>query len=233
VLAAIRAGADVSVTVRMTPNVKAAIATIGDDAWTTIQYTDAVYDETTRQWISRAEVAEIEFTAFTSKTKAEQVPGRLVVRRIPDLNPRAKHGQQTLFDTWRFHAFFTTTDPDAMDTVAADKTHRGHAIIEQVHADLKNSALAHLPSGVFTANAAWLVLAVIAFNLTRAAATLSGPALAKATTATIRRKLIAVPARVATSARKVTLHLPTRWPWETAWTDLFTRVCGPPGPVEI
>jgi hypothetical protein len=55
--------------------------------------------------------------------------------------------------------------------VAADKTHRGHAIIEQVHADLKNSALAHLPSGKFAANAAWLVLAVIAFNLTRAAAT--------------------------------------------------------------
>ena len=80
-----------------------------------------------------------------------------------------------MFDTWRFHAFFTTTDPDVVDTVAADKTHRGHAIIEQVHADLKNSALAHLPSGKFTANAAWLVLAVMAFNLTRAAATLTGP----------------------------------------------------------
>ena len=97
-----------------------------------------------------------------------------MVRRIPDLNPGAKNGQDTLFDTWRFHAFFTTTDPDVADTVAADKTHRGHAIIEQVHADLKNSALAHLPSGQFTANAAWLVLAVIAFNLTRAAATLTG-----------------------------------------------------------
>ena len=55
--------------------------------------------------------------------------------------------RRRLFDTWRFHAFFTTTDPDVYDTVAADKTHRGHAIIEQVHADLKNSALAHLPSG--------------------------------------------------------------------------------------
>ena len=80
-----------------------------------------------------------------------------------------------MFDTWRFHAFFTTTDPEVADTVAADKTHRGHAIIEQVHADLKNSALAHLPSGKFTANAAWLVLAVMAFNLTRAAATITGP----------------------------------------------------------
>ncbi len=63
-------------------------------------------------------------------------------------------GQDILFDLWRFRAFFTTTDPQLLDTVAADKTHRGHAIIEQVHADLTGSALAHLPSGVFTANAA-------------------------------------------------------------------------------
>jgi len=53
-----------------------------------------------------------------------------------------------------------------------------------------------LPSGKFTANAAWLVLAVIAFNLTRAAASVAGPSLAKATTATIRRKLITVRDRV-------------------------------------
>ena len=144
--AVLRGGADVSVTVRMDPKVKAAIATIGDDAWTTIEYTDAVFDEPTGTWVSRAEVAEIPFTAFTSKKKAEQVTGRLVVRRIPDLNPSAQNGQDTLFDTWRFHAFFTTTSPEVADTVAADKTHRAHAIIEQVHADLKNSALAHLPS---------------------------------------------------------------------------------------
>ena len=152
-----------------------------------------------------------------------------MVRRIPELNPRATTGQNPLFDTWRFHAFFTTTDPDILDTVAADKTHRGHAIIEQVHADLKNSALAHLPSGKFTANAAWLVLAVIAFNLTRASATMTGdPALAKSTTATIRRKLVTVPARVASSARRITLHLPEPWPWHQAWTRLFNRVADPP-----
>jgi hypothetical protein len=228
--AAARAGADISVTVRLDPKVKAAIASIGEHAWTAIEYTDAVFDEQTQTWVSRAEVAEIGFTAFSSRPKAEQVTGRLVVRRIPDLNPAANHGQSTLFDTWRFHAFFTTTSPKLADTVAADKTHRGHAIIEQVHADLKSSALAHLPSGKFTANAAWLVLAVMAFNLTRAAATTSGPDLAKATTATIRRKLIAVPARLASSARRLTLHLPTGWPWQTAFTILFTRVCGPPRP---
>jgi hypothetical protein len=158
------------------------------------------------------------------------VPGRLVVRRIPDLHADKKRaaGQATLFDIWRFHAFFTTAPADVLDTVAADKTHRGHAIIEQVHADLKGSALAHLPSGRFTANAAWLVLAVIAFNLTRAAASLTTPALAKATTATIRRTLITVPARVATSARRITLHLPRAWPWQAAWESLFDRVADPP-----
>jgi hypothetical protein len=115
-----------------------------------------------------------------------------------------------------------------LDTVAADKTHRHHAVIEQVHADLKNAALAHLPSGKFAANAAWLVLAVIAFNLARAAAVIAGPALARATTATTRRKLIAVPARIACSARRITLHLPAAWPWEAAWARLFTHGCGPP-----
>lgn len=124
--------------------------------------------------------------------------------------------------------FFTTSD---LDTVTADKIHRQHAVIEQVNADVKNSALAHLPSGKINANAAWLVLAVIAFNLTRAAATIAGPGLAKATTATIRTKLVSVPARVASSARRVRLHLPRHWPWETEWMRLFTTANAPPGQV--
>jgi len=149
------------------------------------------------------------------------------VRRIPELNKRAADGQDTLFEAHRFHAFFTTS---TLDTVKADKVHRAHAVIEQVNADLKGSALAHLPSSVFTANAAWLVLAVMAFNLSRAAATITGTSLAKARTATIRRKLITIPARVATSARRLTLHLPEQWPWEGDWNQLFTRICGPPIP---
>ena len=213
--AAITGGAAVSVTVRLDPAVKAAIASIPDDAWTTIKYPNAILDEATGTWVSKAEVAEVPYTAFSSRSKADRVTGRLVVRRIPDVHASTKQaaGQGTLFDLWRFHAFFTTVPAEQLDTVAADSTHRGHAIIEQVHADLKASALAHLPSGRFTANSAWLVLAVIAFNLTRAAATLTAaPDLVKATTATVRRKLIHVPARVATSARRITLHLPHAWP---------------------
>jgi Transposase DDE domain group 1 len=148
--AVLTAGGDVSITVRMDPAVKRAIAGIAEDGWTTIKYPDAIYDETTSTWISKAQVAEVPFTAFVSKTKAEQITGRLIVRRIPELNPKHSDGQEPLFDTWRFHAFFTTTDPTKLDTVAADQTHRRHAIIENVHADLKASALAHLPSGCST-----------------------------------------------------------------------------------
>jgi len=226
---AIKAGADVSVTARMDPAVKAAIATIPENAWTMIEYTNAIRDESSGGWISKAEVAEVAFTAFRSRKKAEQVPGRLVVRRIPDLNPRQLE-QPTLFDVYRHHAFFTTTDKEVMDTVVADKTHRAHAIIEQVHADLKAGPLAHLPSGVFAANSAWLVLAVIAFNLTRTAGVIGDRAgrLGRATTATIRRTLVNVPARLARSARRITLHLPKAWPWETAFARLFTSTHAPP-----
>lgn len=227
--AALAGGARASVTGRRDPAGKKAIATITEEAWTSIEYTNAIFDEATNAWISRAEVAEVPFTAFARK-KNNRAPGRLVVRWIPDFNAEAHRaaGQETLFDVWRFHAFFTTADHEVLDTLAADKTRRRHAVIEQVHAGLKHSALAHLPSGVFTANAAWLVLAVIAFNLTRSAASLTEPDLLRATTATIRRKLISVPARVATSACRITLHLPVAWPWHAPWMALFDRVHGPP-----
>lgn len=84
-----------SVTVRMNPAVKAAIATISEEAWTMIEYTDTIRDETTGQWIPRAEVAEIGFTAFRSRKNTERVARRLIARRILDLNPR-NLGQPTL-----------------------------------------------------------------------------------------------------------------------------------------
>lgn len=230
VSAAQQAGADVSVTVRMNPSIRHAIESISGDAWTPIEYPGSTRDKETGLLISRAEVAEVPYTAFTSK-KGQQITGRLVVRRIPELGPTALREQPTLFDTWRFHAFFTTVPADKLDTVTVDQTHRHHAIIEQVNADLKASALAHLPSGKYAANAAWLVLAVIAHNLTRAAAVIADPAekLGRAVTQTIRRTLINVPARIARSARKLRLHLPECWPWAREWAALLTRSTSPPG----
>jgi len=111
----------------------------------------------------------------------------------------------------------------------AEKAHRGHAIVEQVNADLKSGPLAHLPSGRFWANSAWLVCATMAFNLTRAGGVLASTFHAKATTGTIRAQLINVPARLACSARRMVLHLPVDWPWETAWTQLTDSARhGPP-----
>jgi len=225
IAAARRGGARFSVTARMDPAVRRAITTIDDKDWVTIKYPKAVWDDEQQRWISDAQVAEVPFTAFTSRRKGEHVPGRLIVRRVRRLNPTTAHaGQGELFTTWRHHAVFTDTP---LTMLAAEVSHRGHAIIEQVIADLKAGPLAHMPSGKFTANAAWTVLAAIAFNLTRAAGTLAGAFHAKATTATIRAHLIAVPARIARSARRLVLHLPARWPWEHAWTALLTD-CGPP-----
>jgi len=111
----------------------------------------------------------------------------------------------------------------------AEKAHRGHAIVEQVIADLKNGPLAHLPSGRFWANSAWAVCATMAFNLTRAAGVLASPFHTKATTGTLRAQLINVPTRLAHSARRLVLHLPVDWPWETAWTQLADSARhGPP-----
>ena len=152
-----------------------------------------------------------------------------MVRRVPELNPQDTD-QPTLFDTHRFHAFFTTTDPEVLDTVTADQTHRGHALIEQVNADLKDSALAHLPSGHFGANGAWLVCAVMAYNLTRTAGTLAAGEFTRARTGTIRARLVNLPARIASSARRIRIRLPQAWPWQQGFERLFTAVHPPPQP---
>ena len=120
-------------------------------------------------------------------------------------------------------------------TVAAGQSemfavYRDHAIIEQVIADLKDSALAHLPSGVFTANAAWLVCAAIAHNLTRAAGALAGTGHGRARTGTIRAQLITTPGRIARSAGRLTLHPPRDWPWEAGLDELFRRALHDPLP---
>jgi hypothetical protein len=158
---------------------------VGDD-----RVPDAIRDEATGPWISKAEVAEVPFTAFRSRKKAERVDGRLVVRRIPDLNPSGWSSRRCSTPTGITRSSPPPTRRRWAPSRGQDPPR--HAIIEQVHADLKKGPLAHLPSGVFTANSAWLVLAVIAFNLTRAAGLIAdrGGRLAKATTATIRRTLI-------------------------------------------
>jgi hypothetical protein len=114
--------------------------------------------------------------------------------------------------------------------LAAEATHRDHAIVEQIIADLKDSALAHLPSGVFTANAAWLVCAAIAHNLTRAAGALATAFHARARTATLRAQLINTPGRIACSAGRMILHLPRDWPWEAGLDELFRRALHDPLP---
>jgi hypothetical protein len=223
--AAIRAGACFSVTARMDPAVKAAIAAIPADAWTGIRYARAVWDDQLRCWVSDAEVAETGYTAFASR-KGQAVTARLIVRRVRDLSPQAATGQGELFRAWRYHPVFTDSP---FTLIQAEEQHRDHAEIEQVFADQISGPLAHLPSGKFTANAAWLVLAGIVHNLLRAIGCLASPRHARARGATIRAELIDVAARLARHGRgHLTLHLPLAWHREHEWLTLFHAGCGPP-----
>ena len=225
---AVRHGAWFSVTARMTRTVTAAIAGIEETAWHAIEYPKAIWEEDEQRWISDAEVAEVPFTAFTGRRKAEHMECRLIVRRVKRLQPPATDGskQGELFATYRHHAFITNS---TLRMVEADQRHRDHAIVEQVIAELKDGPLAHLPSGSYPANAAWVSCAVIAFNIARATAVATSMTTAR--WATLRTRIINLPARIAATGRRLVLHLPTHWPWAPAWESLWATATGPPTPV--
>jgi DDE family transposase len=219
--ACLAAGARFSLVLVKNSTVTRAIGTIPDQAWIPVQYPGAVLDPDTGEMISDAEVAEVSaFTAFGSTD--HPVTARLIVRRVRD---RAR--AEELFPVWRHHPFLTNSLEPAP---AADITHRRHAIIETTFADLIDGPLAHLPSGRFAANSAWTICAAITHNLLRAAGTLASAAHAVARGATLRRDLIAVPARIARPQRRRVLHLPAHWPWADPWATLWHAVfaTGPP-----
>ena len=181
-----------------------------------MHYPGAVEDPDTGALISDAEVAE---TPYTLNIRGHgRLTARLVVRRVKD----ARY-PDALFPVWRYHPFFTNSD---LPTAQADQTHRQHAIIETTFAGLIDGPLARIPSGLFSANCAWLGCAVIAHNLLRAACTLAGGNHAVARGATLRRDLVNVPARFAAPARRPTLHLPAHWPWQTGWKTLWNNIIG-------
>ncbi len=147
-----RAGVRFSVTVNMDPKVTAAIA-IPEQAWTPIRYPRAIWNDQIRCWVSDAQVAWTEYTAFTSN-KGQEMTARLIARRVRDLNKKSPAGQDELFPTCRYHAVFTDSP---FELVQAEGQHRDHAIVEQVFADWTGGPVAHLPYvRVFPANAAWL-----------------------------------------------------------------------------
>jgi len=226
-----RAGARFSVTVPLNAAVRAAIAAVPEQAWTAIRYPRAIFDDQLGCWVSEAEVAETSYTAFTGvparrwRHRAPRpVSARLIIRRVKDQNTAAA-GQDELFPAWRHHAVFTDSP---FQTLQAESQHRDHAVIEQVFADCYDGPLAHLPSGKFAANAAWLTCAAIAHNLLRAAGALASRAHARARGATIRRDLVNLAARTARHGRgHLTVHLPAGWHREQEWIALFAA-CGPP-----
>jgi hypothetical protein len=205
---AVKLGVEFSVTARQDKKIRAAIEAIDEDAWAPIPYWLSSPE------VSGADVAETTYTAFSGK---DAVTVRLVVRRV-----RPTPGSQlALFTTWDYHAFVTNRPGDVLE-IEAD--HRRHAVVEQRIAELKSAGLAHLPSGKFMANAAWLALTVMAHNLARAVGHLAGPDLEKATVSTLQRRVFTVPGRLVHSGRRRHLRLPASWPWASAIVQALTTI---------
>ena len=200
-----RMGVRFSITVRMHKGLRALIETIPEDAWTPIPY-----------WIEGgADVAETTYTPF--KDEKDAVPVRLIVRRV-----RPTPGSQlALFTTYDHHAFITDREGGILELEA---DHRGHAEVENAIRDLKEGVgLNHLPSGSFAANGAWLAVQVMAHDLARWTARI-GLGEGIVTTRTVRRRFLRLPGRLTRSARRVTLHLPERWPWAEAFDTALARL---------
>jgi Transposase DDE domain group 1 len=185
-----------SITVRQTSTVTTALAAVDEHAWTEIDYPDG----------GIAQVAET--------TLGED---RLVVRRT-----RLTGSQATLWPDWRYHAFVTDREGDA---VSLDADHRRHAVCELAIRDLKDGAgLRHCPSGRFLANAAWLVVAALAHNLLRWVATIGLGSTDLVVAKTLRRHLLTLPGRLTRSARRRLLHLPRDWPWARQFLRALARL---------
>ena len=191
-----KAGWSYSIGVRLQPTVRAAIEQIPEPAWQTLDD----YPPT-----SEAQIAET--------TLAGQ---RLVVRRVRTLD---RQGQ--LLPSWELYPFLTNRT-DALEVVEAE--HRQHAVVELCIRDLKDQALAHFPSGRFFANAAWTVIAALAHNLLRWTGVLGLPDRTVRVARTLRRRLLAIPGHLTRSARRWTLHLPARWPWQHDFIEALTRI---------
>ena len=197
-----KAGVRFSITVKLNKALHKAIAAIDDEAWTPIPY-----------FLDGADVAETTYRPFGKKAPLV----RLIVRRVKP----TPGSQLALFVDYAYHAFITDRDGDTLELEA---DHRRHAVVEDAIRDLKHGVgLNHLPSGRFGANAAWLTLNVIAHNLARWVSRI-GLGETLIATDTLRRRHLRIPGRITRSARKLTLHLPKRWPWADQFNDSLARL---------
>lgn len=197
-----RAGWQFSIGIRMQPHVRALVEAIDEDAWTTLED----YPQT-----SVAQIAETEIGGY-----------RMIVRRVRTLSQQGE-----LLPSWQHYPFATNrTDP----TPVVEAEHRQHAVIELAIRDLKDQALAHFPSGRYTANAAWTVIAALAHNLLRWTQTIALPDTTTRTASTLRRRLLTIPARLARSGRRTLLRMPSGWPWERDFLAALSALRALPPP---
>jgi hypothetical protein len=195
----------------LTEQVRAAILQTPDDRW--IPALDQ--DDTER---TNGQVVEL-----TDSVDLDTWPpgSRVIVRR-----ERPHPGAQLSFtdhDGYRFQAILTDqTDPGI---AILERRHRQRARVEDRIRDDKDTGLAKLPFKAFALNEVWLQIVMLAHDLIvwTQALCLDGE-LATAEPKRLRYRVLHLAARLAFSARRAKLHLPTSWPWTEALKAAFEKL---------
>jgi len=162
----------------------------------------------------------------TELTEAVDLPEwpqgtRLICRR-----ERPHPGAQLSFTDHEGHRFqCLITDQQGESLAALEVRHRAHARVEDSIRCARECGLANLPFRAFAPNAVWLELVLMAQDLLAFTATLCLEGeLARAEPKRLRGRLLHVAGRLTRSGRRLTLHLPRRWPWAEALLAAFGRL---------
>ena len=197
-------GVRFSITIRQHKGLRELIEAIPEQDWTPIPY-----------WMDgAADVAETTYTPFQSEPDA--APVRLIVRRVKP----TPGSQLALFATYSYHGFITDRDGETLELEA---DHRPRRDRERHSRPETRRRTQPSPLGALRRQRRLAGGAGDGHNLARWTARI-GLAERTVTTKTLRRRVFALVGRITRSARRLTLHLPQHWPWETQFTRAMARL---------
>jgi len=190
--------------------VRAAILAQPEAAWRAAEERDGE----PREGAAVCELTELELPEWPDGT-------RLICRR-----ERPHPGAQLSFTDHEGHRFQCfITDQEDEDIAALELRHRAHARVEDRIRCARETGLSNLPFRDFAPNEVWLELVLMAQDLLAHTQRLCLEGeLARSEPKRLRQRLLHVAGKITRSGRRVTLHLPRRWPWAEALLCAFARL---------
>jgi hypothetical protein len=199
---------------------------------------EAMWDDSLEQDATATDQAQVaELTGLNSRLDNWTDGLRLIVRRT---KPARRHAKNlTVLEKrtgWRYAIVATNIGrihgvPGSHQPQWLDALHRAHAGVEDRVRTNKAMGLRNLPSKSWTTNRGWVLAANIACDLnawTRLLGLHDQPDLAHAEPDTLRYRILHLPAKLATHARRKILSIPDNWLWAEAFQLCWQRLSSLP-----